>query len=116
MISGLISTLWANAGVSPCYPGGFLTLTLKDADGGIAAVLSDETLEMRTLEAGPPEAIPVRRHESTFCAGLIAPTTRPGTYEVFVSVGQRDGTPILELPMEGDDGQHRYRIGKIELK
>lgn len=111
-----VRTLWANAGVSPCYPGGFLTLTLKDADGGIVAVLSDETLDMRTLEVGPPDAIPVREHNSTFCAGLVAPTTRPGTYDVFISVGKRDGTPILELPLDGDDGQHRYCVGKIELK
>jgi len=71
---------------------------------------------MRTLEVGPPDAIPVREHKSTFCAGLVAPTTRPGTYDVFISVGKRDGTPILELPLDGDDGQHRYCVGKIELK
>jgi hypothetical protein len=57
----------------------------------------------------------VTRHESEFIVGLFAPTTRPGTYDVFISVGTRDGTPTIALPLEDDDGQRRYRIGRIEL-
>ena len=111
-----VRTLWANAGVAPCYPGGFMTLTLKDEKGGLVAVLSDETLDMRTLDVGPVDSIPTREHFSTLCAGLIAPTTKPGTYDVFVSVGRRDGTPEIALPLKDDDGQHRYRVGKITLE
>ena len=48
-------------------------------------------------------------------AGGIAPVTRPGRYEVFVSVGRRDGTPVFELPLAGGDGQRRYCVGTIEL-
>ena len=33
-----------------------------------------------------------------------------------VSVGQRDGTPRLALPLPNDDGQHRYRLGNLVLK
>jgi hypothetical protein len=111
-----VKSVWANAGVTPCYPGGFMALTLKDEKGGIVAVLSDETLDFRTLAVGPKDAIPVTTHESEFRAGYIAPTTRPGVYDVYVSVGQRDGTPVLALPLPGDDGQHRYKIGQMELK
>lgn len=111
-----VKSVWANAGVAPCYPGGFMTLTLKDEKGGIAAVLSDESFDFRALKVGPPNDIPVQEHTSEFCAGLIAPVTKTGTYDVFVSVGKRDGTPQLALPLEKDDGQHRYRIGKITLK
>ena len=107
---------WANAGVAPCYPGGFVTLTLKDAKGGLVAVLSDETWNVRVLEPGPRGTEPVRSHQSTFTAGLVAPTTRPTECEVFVSVGQRDGTPTLALPLPNDDGQHRYRLGKVGLE
>lgn len=111
-----IKTLWANAGVAPCYPGGFMTLTLKDEKGGIVAVLSDESFDLRNLPVAPPDAIPTREHESEFCAGLIAPTTKSGQYDLFISVGKRDGTPEIALPLENDDGQRRYRIGKITLK
>jgi hypothetical protein len=57
----------------------------------------------------------VTPHRSEFTAGLIAPTTKPGTYDVFTSVGERDGTPVIALPLKDDDGQRRYRLGKLEL-
>jgi hypothetical protein len=107
---------WANKGVAPCYPGGFPALTLKDAKGGIVSVLTDETFNMRDLEVGPPEESPTTKHESEFIIGLYAPTTRPGTYDVFISVGKRDGTPTIALPLANDDGQRRYRIGSITIQ
>ena len=110
-----VETKWANAGVAPCYPGGFMALTLKDEKGGIVAVLSDESFNLRDLKPGPKDQAPVTPHRRDFTAGLIAPTTKAGTYDVFVSVGERDGTPVLALPLKDDDGQRRYRLGKLEL-
>ncbi|MBQ6620194.1 MAG: DUF4832 domain-containing protein [Thermoguttaceae bacterium] len=110
-----VSTVWANAGVAPCYDGGFFALTIKDADGGIVAVLSDETLDVKSLPVGPADAIPTVEHSSRFRAGLVAPTTKPGKYDLYFSVGQRDGTPVYELPYGESDGQRRYKIGQIEL-
>lgn len=107
---------WSNKGVAPCYPGGFPALTLKDAQGGIASVLGDESLNMRDLPVGSAAAPPVVEHESGFVVGSVAPTTRPGTYDVFISVGERDGTPRIALPLKDDDGQRRYRLGSITLK
>ncbi|MDO4576414.1 MAG: DUF4832 domain-containing protein [Planctomycetia bacterium] len=104
---------WANAGVAPCYPGGFVTMTLKDEKGGLVAVLSDETFDVKTLEVGKIDAIPEKEHTSTFTAGLVAPVTQPGTYDVYISVGERDGTPVFALPLPDDDGQRRYKVGKI---
>lgn len=111
-----VSSTWANAGVAPCYPGGYMALTLKDEKGGLVAVLSDETLDMRSLKNGPPDAVPTQAHASTFRAGLFAPVTKPGRYAVYVSVGRRDGTPQIALPLPGDDGQRRYKLGTITLK
>ena len=107
---------WTNKGVAPCYPGGFPCLTIKDARGGIVSVLVDESFDLRDLKVGEPDQSPVRDHRSTFTIGLVAPVTKPGTYELFVSVGQRDGTPRIAMPLDGDDGQKRYRLGSIELK
>jgi hypothetical protein len=107
---------WANKGVAPCYPGGYPALTLKDEDGGIVSVLTDESLNMRDLEVGPPGEPPVTKHESEFIIGLYAPTTKPGTYDLYVSVGTRDGTPTIALPLKDDDGQRRYRLGPITIQ
>jgi hypothetical protein len=106
---------WANKGVAPCYPGGFPCLTLKDPEGGIVSVLTDETLDMRSLKVGAPGAAPAMTRESGFTIGLVAPATKPGTYDLFISVGTRDGTPVIALPLAGDDGRRRYRIGTVTL-
>jgi hypothetical protein len=41
--------------------------------------------------------------------------TKPGDYALCVSVGLRDSTPQLALPLAEDDGHHRYRLGQITL-
>jgi hypothetical protein len=79
-------------------------------------VLVDETLNLRDLKVGEPGNVPVTNHESEFIVGLYAPTTRPGTYDVFISVGRRDGTPTIAMPLPGDDGRRRYRLGTITIK
>ena len=93
-----------------------MAVTIKDEKDGIVSVLTDETFDFRDLKPGSAEAPPVRRIESEFTAGRIAPTTKPGNYGVYISVGQRDGTPRIALPLAGDDGQRRYRLGEIRLR
>jgi len=107
---------WVNKGVAPCYPGGYPALTLKDDKGGIVSVLVDETINMRDLKVGPQGTAPVTKYESEFIIGLYAPTTRPGTYYLYISVGRRDGTPTIALPLKDGDGQRRYCLGSIILK
>ncbi len=110
-----VESSWANAGVAPCYPGGFMTLTIKDDKGAIISVLADEGLDMRSLAVGAPGKAPVVSHTSEFRVGLIAPVTPAGTYDVYVSVGKRDGTPVIALPLANDDGQRRYKLGTITI-
>lgn len=133
---------WANAGVATCYQGGFPALTLKNAKGGIVAVLADGAFDMKTLPPGASDVPPQKTHTSTFnvgfmtpkkffndftlkmeqrpgsdfYAGPVTPATRPGTYDLCVSVGLVDGTPVFALPLAGDDGQHRYKIGTLTVK
>ena len=71
---------------------------------------------LRDLKTGPKGQAPVASRRSRFTAGRIAPATAPGTYEIFVSVGERDGTPVFALPLKDDDGQRRYRLGAITLQ
>ena len=107
--------VWANAGVAPCYPGGFPALTIKDEKGGIVSLLVDEDFNVRELKPGPANSAAGREWVREFAIGKIAPVTRSGDYAVYVSVGQRDGTPRLALPLTGDDGQRRYRLDAIQV-
>jgi hypothetical protein len=108
----LFASAWANAGVAPCYPGGFVAYTLKDAKGGIVAVFVNEAFDVRDLAVGAPGEAPVKALES---AHGFAPNMLTGTFDVFVSVGQRDGTPKIALPLPEHDGRRRYKVGKIEV-
>lgn len=118
-----IETCWANAGVAPCYPGGLVAITLKDAKGGIVSVHVDDRFDVRNLATGVKEAIPVKplRQEIVVAKELqigtrsFARDVKPGKCDVFVSVGTLDGTPTIGLPLDSDDGHRRYKIGSIEL-
>jgi hypothetical protein len=122
--SFFVETVWANAGVAPCYPGGFWSLTLRDAKGGLASAHVDESFDFSELKVGPPGNAPSKHLVSRFTIALRhtdpqgdhAPPTTPGVYAVFVSVGTRDGTPVLELPLSNHDGKRRYKVGQAALK
>lgn len=119
-----VETHWANAGVAPCYGGGFVALTLKDAKGGIASAHVDESFDIRNLKTASPDQAPVEKLQSRLVIafrhadprGTFAPPTKSGTYDVFVSVGQRDGTPLIALPLANGDGQRRYKAGQILVR
>jgi hypothetical protein len=119
----VVQTKWANAGVAPCYPGGHMAITIKDDKGGIVSEHIDESFSMRDLKTGPEAAAPIQELSYAF---NIAPlfvdgprsfsrAAQPGDYGLYISVGSRDGTPKIALPYEGDDGQRRYKIGKIRV-
>ena len=115
---------WRNVGVAPCYGGGYPCLTLKDEKGGVISVLVDDQLNMKTLPvAKPGEATP---SVLTSCftiaysyndrSGNYFRACRPGTYDLYVSVGQKDGTPLYELPYDDTDGKKRYKMGKMVVE
>jgi hypothetical protein len=118
-----VETKWANAGVAPCYEGGFWALTLKDDNGGIVSVNVNEGFDVRQLKPGPPGQAPVQSSSAEFIIGRMhqdplrtfGPTTKPGTCEVFISVGRRDGTPRIALPLPNSDGQLRYKLGTMRV-
>lgn len=119
----VVETQWANAGVAPLYAGGFWCFTLRDEKGGIASVHTDESFDLQTLKPGAPEAAAVVTRQSQFTAALRhvdpvgnhAPPTKPGLYDVYISIGKRDGTPQIALPLKNDDGSRRYKVGQLRL-
>lgn len=119
----VIRSEWSNAGVAPCYGGGYPCFTLKDEKGGIVSTLVADGFNVRDLAvAGPGAAVSVAltpefRIAPRYAdpAGTFFRGCRPGTYDLYVSAGMRDGTPVYELPHGDDDGRRRYRIGQIAL-
>ena len=101
-----------NVGVAACLPNGYPTWTLKDSQGGITAVLVDEGFDVRDLPVGPPGKAESRSRESSF---RLPFQLRPGRHDVFVSIGNRTGTPKIALPLPGDDGHQRYRLGVVQV-
>jgi hypothetical protein len=106
------SATWRNAGVAPCLPGGYPAITLKDDKGGIVGVFADESFDVRALPVGPPDQAETRAQEAHF---LLPFNLKPGTYDVFISVGARTGTPRIALPLSDGDGQRRYGLGSITI-
>ena len=102
---------WRNAGVAPCLPGGFPCLTLTDAKGGIVAVMVDDALDARLLPEGEPDKAETRRSARAFHLPWNVPS---GTYDAWVSVGTRTGTPSIALPLADGLGR-RYKLGRIAV-
>ena len=105
---------FANAGAAPCYRSLYPCLTMKTESGGIAAVLAVGEFDLSKLpvsRSGEPEE---RVHVAEFTLGRWQlPVLPHGGYDLFLSVGEADGTPVCELPLGECDGQRRYQIGRI---
>jgi hypothetical protein len=114
-----IRSRWRNAGVAPCYGGGYPCFTIRDDRGGIVSVLTDTSFNVKTLPVAPPGEATASALSSSFTVapafGDFFRTCQPGTYELFFSVGKADGTPLYELPYDGSDGHKRYLAGRITL-
>ncbi len=83
------------------------------------SVFVDEGFDMRSLRVAEPGQAPIESHKADFALPLVseerARLLKPGTYDVFVSVGTATGTPKIALPLPDDDGHHRYRLGKLTV-
>lgn len=107
---------WCNKGVAPSYRSWYPCLTVKDAQGRILAVMTDEDFDLSKLPVAEPGAAPAVSHKAEFKLGRwTAPVIPEGTFDVFISVGEADGTPRIELPLSKSDGNRRYWLGKIRF-
>ena len=119
-----IRSTWCNAGVAPCYGGGYPCFTIKNSRGGIVAVLVDTCLNVRNLQVDAPGKAPTRTTAMQFCVaqifrnslGTFSRAIQTGDFDLYFSVGQLDGTPTLELPYDDTDGHKRYRMGQITIE
>ena len=83
-------------------------------------MLVDQSFGVKELRVSPPGEAAVREVKSQYVVAMRhsqhAPPVKPGPYDVFISIGQREGTPVIALPLPGGDGQLRYKVGQMILK
>ena len=86
-------------------------------------MMTDQSLNMKELEVAKPNRAVAKKIVSEFTIAnayndeiqAFYRVAKPGTYDVYISVGQMDGTPLFELPYDNNDGNKRYKIGTIEV-
>ena len=131
-----ISSEWLNKGVAPCHAGGFVAWSLVDEKGNVCWSFTDEKFNVNSLyptlngEEIPVSVISAGRFGYTApippwndmvlfglrAKGRVKETSfdmlAPGEYTLCVSVGDRQGTPVIALPIAGGNGR-RYPVGRV---
>ncbi|MGN0878469.1 MAG: DUF4832 domain-containing protein [Oligosphaeraceae bacterium] len=106
------SIVWQNVGVAPPYTDLYPCITLRNQAGGIAAVFTDDTHSLRTL----PVALDAKAETRTLSLKTaLPPHLQAGTYNAYLSVGDQLGKPLIQLPIDGDDGSRRYLLGQVTV-
>lgn len=136
-----IDSTWVNVGVAPCYAGGAVTWNLVNEKGVVCWRSTDETFDFRELKPkwdgiehsvtlassctfGCTAEVPDNGNDMilNWCRrnkrndpGKRVSLLQPGTYTLAVSVGRRNGTAEIALPLE--NGNERiYPIGPIVVE
>ena len=102
-------------GVAPSYRPYYPCLTVKDRENRIVAVLSGDGCDLSRL---PVDGMQAQEFVAKFMIGRwAAPLTLAGEYDVWLSVGEADGTPRVSLPIDAEHDSHRrYRCGNIAFR
>lgn len=133
-----VSSSWMNRGVAPCLPGGYVSWSLIDNAGNVCWSFTDEQFNVNCLEPtlnGMEYPVKVRSSGRFGCSVPIPPWNdlvlsdlreegrvketsfdmlAPGEYSFCVSVGDRQGTPVIALPLAGGRDR-RYPLGKVRV-
>jgi len=100
-----------NAGVAPCYRGGFPAITIKDGDKIIWSGVGTK----ENLKELPPGSTADRAEVRDYPIPASMPRVKPGRYAIYFSVANRESVPLYNLPLDNDDGEKRYRLGEMEI-
>ena len=93
-----------------------VSLWIAVASACLSAVADDDLSDVQPLATKEALILRMKQRNTYPSFGDNVPTLRPGTYSVHVSVGNPDGTPVIALPLGGDDGKRRYKIGTIDVE
>ncbi|HEY4357771.1 MAG TPA: DUF4832 domain-containing protein [Acidobacteriaceae bacterium] len=102
-----------NAGVAPCFGGGYAAISLVDSSGKVNAETFDKEFDVAHLGVGPSvdQAPLVTRNISM----RIPPGSHAGAYNICVSILSSRGPYRLPIT-EWSDEHRRYRIGAVSVE
>lgn len=103
----ILKQWWKNQGISKLYVKHPLGVYLVDSEGQTVWSAIDHRFDPTNWCRGK-----VFKVYSCFESGNSIP---PGTYELRVALVNPQGQPSILLGMEGNDGQRRYTLGKLEI-
>jgi hypothetical protein len=132
-----IASTWVNVGVSWCHAGAYLTWSLRNAKGDVVWSCTDETWSFRGAEPTrggvekpvtrastcrfglnqknpDPDSVLTAARKYNLDPGEMYVMLPPGTYTLCVSLGTRQGTPKIALPLKNGEGR-RYPLGTITV-
>ena len=133
-----VASTWANVGVSWLHGGARLTWSLVDKDGTVCWSVTDPAFDFRRLdpklngEEKPlsvettcrfgctvrnpdPDPVLVSARAAGMDPGPTYEMLKPGDYTLCVSVGSKQGTPEIALPLPNGTNR-RYPLGKITVE
>ncbi len=134
-----IESTWVNAGVAILHPGARLSWSLVDANGAVAWSVTDATFNFRdlkptlggvecpvrlssrcrfgrTVENPPHDPVITAARAAGFDPGHEYVMLKPGVYDLCVSVGSKQGTPEIALPLANEIGStRRYCLSKLSV-
>lgn len=102
-----LNIMWKNNGCAPAYDDYYPAITLKNKNGSIETVMVDPDFTMKSID---PDSNLIEQARLRLNAAVPG-----GEYDAYLSVGKLDGTPQIAMPMDGDDGDRRYYLGKITV-
>ena len=103
-----LNITWKNNGCARSYKDYYPAITLKNKNGAVETVMVDPGFTMSSIE---PDSNLVE--QARLRLNAIVPG---GEYEAYLSVGKLDGTPVIAMPIDGDDGNRRYYLGTVTVR
>jgi hypothetical protein len=102
-----------NAGVAPCYKGGYIAVSLLDKSGKMICSMVDVKTNVKNLM--PAESAD-KAQEQAISISLNPPkNTAPGNYLIVVSIGDEKGNSLYRLPYDNEI-QKQYIMGEIKIE
>ena len=99
---------WVNRNVGRLYVQHWLKLYLTDSAGNEKFAEVDSSFDPTTWVKGQDYSLTTVFH--------LKKDLAPGTYDVRIALADSQGTPRINLGIDGKDSQQRYKVGVIRIR
>ncbi len=102
-----------NAGVAPCYKGGYIAVSLLDKSGKMICSMVDAKTNVKNLM--PAESADKAQKQAISISLKPPKNTAPGNYHIAISIGDEKGNPLYQLPYDNEI-QKKYIMSEIKIE